>query len=56
LFHEKNLWKKTKKKKISFIHSLLTKCLIKTKKQQQAFFVSVVLGKKSLEEDKEEED
>jgi hypothetical protein len=40
----------------SHLHSLLTKCLIKTKKQQQAFFVSVVPGKKSLEEDQEEED
>ncbi len=40
----------------SHLQSLLTKCLIKTKKQQQDFFVSVVPRKKSLEEDKEEED
>jgi len=40
----------------SHLHSLLTKCLIKTKKQQQAFFVSVVAGKNSLEEDQEGED
>jgi hypothetical protein len=30
--------------------------LIKTKKQQQTFFVSVVPGKNSLEEDKEEDE
>lgn len=40
----------------SHLHSLLTKCLIKTKKQQQTFFVSVVPGKKSLKEDKEEDE
>jgi len=39
----------------SHLHSLLTKCLIKTKKQQQTF-ASVVPGKNSLKEDKEEDE